>query len=1035
MTVRKLGLAAALLSSVTAGQAVAQGRVDGIFGLMGGMIAAAQAQAAQEAWARQSELRVYCLGRALARENLSVSRLVQAGVMPNDPRLNGVAGQCARFEPSALRTGYRCTVPDESGLPVPSTCNQSFARYDGSGRLQPVEARAALDAYFSTGAYLTTDVEDEEGRQERLRRAEGLRRIAEIARLRSDIEPYGSSRSEAVRSFSQGLIQKVALASNPAAPPPASAADAIRRDYQILVQLAQVELRRLDALDRLTAEKAAAERRLGPGTPPELRDEAARLAAEHAALAAQRTSPPKPPRTEASEAVGPSFDCAAPKAPLDRVVCSDPALSRLDLELVQPYYLMRHGLPDQRTPLKQEAVELSRLVLETCRIPQKGALSGPALKQASACVSAAYRRQRDAWRAQAAREMPPPARDEIARPVEEHLQLQRMLQAAGYLAAGERVDGVYGAGTRGALASFQAAEGLPADGIMSDATAERLSRRARPDGATPQLAAFDVSAQTRMADLQRRYAALGQRISDAEARRQHEERNAARVTQATAFAKEALAAELPGHVQASLSRFLAEAEAGGEARDPAALARLASEFDLIRPAAEEALLVAKATTAKNGFLVRGDLDGLLVLVNDTGRAPSVVRNLRGDLVFQQARTAACQPHAGLADPAATRPVNARLAAFGQSLRFPLPRCNMRGLAEYDLVVASRGSLLKEKPADLVALLSAVESGVFTAVATLSGEDVRAAAQAEAVRVLAIETGIEKGTAAGFGVLALATGSSVVCQVTGDDREAHEGVLRPHLARLTEELPGPATSVATTVDAAFIAAKRRQCGAVYASAGDLKLLTPALRRDEIGYRHLPVWIEPDQLEAARKAISDRRAAETQAEGDRRRRAEDEQRLAALKESDAALVKARREAELRQQYGAMARALEGDLTAEMKNFLEGRTSSVPGRYPAIRGWYAAQLQDRWELMTVETALLDYGISEFKGRSLETAFARTTVRMRNRVLGEYKEHCLITGFVSDKEFDMAREPIGVPCDEASRALEAYRQEQRFASRWHAP
>lgn len=55
-----------------------------------------------------------------------------------------------------------------------------------------------------------------------------------------------------------------------------------------------------------------------------------------------------------------------------------------------------------------------------------------------------------------------------------------------------------------------------------------------------------------------------------------------------------------------------------------------------------------------------------------------------------------------------------------------------------------------------------------------------------------------------------------------------------------------------------------------------------------------------------------------------------------------------------------------------------------------------------------------------------------MRNRILGEYSTHCFITGFVSDQEFGMDREPFVELCDKAGDAIAAYRQGLRFTSRW---
>lgn len=87
-----------------------------------------------------------------------------------------------------------------------------------------------------------------------------------------------------------------------------------------------------------------------------------------------------------------------------------------------------------------------------------------------------------------------------------------------------------------------------------------------------------------------------------------------------------------------------------------------------------------------------------------------------------------------------------------------------------------------------------------------------------------------------------------------------------------------------------------------------------------------------------------------------------------------------------------------------------------------------------MTADTALHDYGTAEFKGRPLELAFAVTTIKTRNRILGEYRETCFITGFISDTEFEMAREPFSTPCNNRD-ALRSYQLAQRFSSRWLVP
>jgi hypothetical protein len=118
--------------------------------------------------------------------------------------------------------------------------------------------------------------------------------------------------------------------------------------------------------------------------------------------------------------------------------------------------------------------------------------------------------------------------------------------------------------------------------------------------------------------------------------------------------------------------------------------------------------------------------------------------------------------------------------------------------------------------------------------------------------------------------------------------------------------------------------------------------------------------------------------------------------------------------------------------MKDYLQGFLSNVPLRYPEWAASYAKLKEDRWEFMEVRTTTLDYGTAEFKGRPLETAFAESRTRLRNRDLGAYKDLCIVTGYMDDTEFGMKREPIGVPCEDSAQALASYKQGRRFRSRW---
>src|SRR5688500_4572362 len=130
---------------------LAQTNANAIFGLLGNAIAMAQVQAAADAWSKFPEVRRYCFDRAIMQPHRTdIARLIQNGVMPNHPNLAPITNDCMRFEPSALKANYPCSINDESGNRVQTVCTQTFARQLHSG-IQPLDRRAAIDVYFSTG--------------------------------------------------------------------------------------------------------------------------------------------------------------------------------------------------------------------------------------------------------------------------------------------------------------------------------------------------------------------------------------------------------------------------------------------------------------------------------------------------------------------------------------------------------------------------------------------------------------------------------------------------------------------------------------------------------------------------------------------------------------------------------------------------------------------------------------------------------------------------------------------------------------------
>ncbi len=1359
--------------------------------IFGGLMGAAQAQAAREAWARLPGADRSCLQRALATRNTDIESLARSGIGPDDGRLGPYVTQCRRFTEATLRRGVSCNVRDEASGSVVTTCDQSFAYRDNAGGVRPVDVREAVELHFSGTRVFVTEVETDEARQARAARVEAQGRAEQLQVLRSTLANYGRQPSPVVRAEVarlQGRIeQQLAARTGPTAPD----AEAIEREVQALDALSDAEARRLAALDRLNGLRAQAEARTKGDIPDGLKRRLAELRTATAAVS-------EPPRTLSVQKaavisdreLGPSFDCEKAATPLPLMICEDAGLRRLDLELARPFYALRHLRPDDGVALKAESNEFVKRTLESCRVPDTGKVSGALRARAIPCIAATYQRQRDSWAARVAREGPTGARQELARPITEHVRLQEALRSAGVLAGDAPADGVYGSVTRRAITSFADAQGLAADGFLSNALADRLGQRsgdapsagvivdpglvtridavanryesyladlgseerersaraqsqtrldeqrqraqallagpvpedlraeltetlrqaeargttdarivadgfqlrmaqleprlreaeavqravtdrnrflvesdagdlvllynsspkatgvargldgglvfdpertvacALTDPPTDRIAQEQLAAKARavgapvkdalarctaaqqqsadlvvfergalraqaglfgtvasavdtgvyalagtvtkadidavrqaegiraaeaetevargtsdgltvlalangsrtlcrvaasepalhehllkpyeallrgelrgpvtavtssadgaflsakrgqcgaiyasareMAALSKAFARDGvairylpvwiapeavekarQELADrdqqgrraqAERDRERGEEQARRDRQAVVErlnrskdeAEAALKAGVPPDLQAFLTGFIADVTSLGPDTALTRLQELGDRYAERRGRIDEAARLARALTPKSRFLIEGERGDLVVLYNDSGKAPSVVRNLRGELVFEDGRAVACLYHAPLADVFLNRQFRDRSAALGARLDLPLAACAPGTLAEQDLIFAERDRLLREPVERVIALAEAVNGGLYARLTVIDASALAAARQAEAAKANEVEATVRGKKGDGFGVIVAANPSSVVCRVGDANAEAQDAILARLAKRLSDELPSQPIISPTSADGAFIGVKRGECGAVYAAAADLLPLVEAMGRDGLGFRFLPLWITPEEVARTQAGIEQEKRQKVEDQAARERELRDRDAVERDKAAEEARKRESVERALRAQWGERARFFEQALGEEAKAFADGRPSTFSDRYPKLARVYAGLREDRWEFMSAQTTILDYGTAMYKERSLETALATSIIKMRNRFRGEYRDVCVVTGYVNDAEFGMVREAVGLPCDGSGPQLAQYKQGERFVSRWNAP
>lgn len=841
MVKRGLVLCVALLVSLVVSQrAVAQvNAVD----LLGGLLGAARSQEARDAWTRLPDTERGCLQRALAYQNIALPSLIQNGVGPEDPRLSTYTALCRRFTPTALRRNVDCVLTGDDGRPLATKCHQTFAYRDGAGRTVPVEPGEAVRLSLSGTQIFTSEVEAAEARQNRVQVEERRIRVERLRAVRNIVVDYQRDASPVVRAEALSLRAQIDELMAPRSEPSAEATDELERRAAELPGLSQRETGRLGALERLKALRAQADLRGRTGLPDPL---AARLAAlrTEAVAVSKEPAPSSRPARSAEQEIGPSFNCDEGVTPLPLIICADPALRRLDLDRARPYYALRLLAPNDGPALKAEADAFLKQLVDTCRIPESGKAPGALRSRASPCIARVYERQKDAWTDRVSRSGGPGARQEIARSIDEHVRLQRILRDEGFIPT---ADGVFGPVTRAGITAFATAEGLPSDGFLSDAVAERLRRRSRssPGGAPPARVAEQIDA------LSTRYESLLADMAAADTIRVAHEQARSRVLAVQRRLQKLPRLLVTDEMRKTVADLVLRSERLGPADNRAELDALDRRTRELEPRLGEIEAVQASLGEASRGLFDGDPADIVILYNSAPGDHAVTRQLNGALSFAGERVATCTLGTFPTDRSSLRFLRAKVRSLGGAIAEQPAACTAADRARADLFLLERRAFQGDLALSR-SVAAAMDAGQYSLASVVPGPDREADRQQEAAVIEEVRAHVAQAASDGFAMVAFDNGSRSLCRTPSVDTVLHAQILPDFADLLSSEVPQSTPGPTGEPGALFIAAKQKRCGAIYATAADLRMLTDGFRRDQVKYRFLPLWVSQAQVDAVKQA---------------------------------------------------------------------------------------------------------------------------------------------------------------------------------------
>jgi hypothetical protein len=110
-------------------------------------------------------------------------------------------------------------------------------------------------------------------------------------------------------------------------------------------------------------------------------------------------------------------------------------------------------------------------------------------------------------------------------------------------------------------------------------------------------------------------------------------------------------------------------------------------------------------------------------------------------------------------------------------------------------------------------------------------------------------------------------------------------------------------------------------------------------------------------------------------------------------------------LQSQFGKIAAATSAAIAKDIHDATDGRADWQQGTayadFPKFVASYQNMIRNHWELQSFNSGISDYGRAVWQGRTMEAGFAVISIRLRNRILGEYLDVCRIFGRLNDAEF----------------------------------
>ena len=453
---------------------------------------------------------------------------------------------------------------------------------------------------------------------------------------------------------------------------------------------------------------------------------------------------------------------------------------------------------------------------------------------------------------------------------------------------------------------------------------------------------------------------------------------------------------------------------------------------------EEKKLVKKKEEEKNQKIIETIAgkkvldDDYVVLVNLSANAPHALYDLQENIVFDDKIATTCALNSGEIDPAHLIYIRYQInkTAELETLDFK-GECIEDEYLTNDLIILQTKNLKKEKEAYLQKIAAQITKKNIKTLSIILDEDYQAAIKKRKSIIYQIKQDIKDGNIKGYGTLVLANNSNQFCLSVPKEQKKHlflidslqeEFVLMGVQKHFSAIFFGNANEV-------FAKSQKEKCGFIYANEIDLKKLINGLTTAKIGYALVSKWFSEEDLKYAeqleeQELLSEQLKRETQER-------EITEELERQKSSGELLAKYTKE--LRAKHENIVNGHKNYLKKEFNLFFfNNETSEFWDLYPDVISYFNDKKNKGWQPHKYSFEIYDFGTTTYKNRELPGFIMKLHTEIKNNMLGEYEENCIVLAALKDKEFSYYRNPGLFECGENSK-INRWRKVNKFKTQWN--